>query len=382
MISELLPFTYESLKEFIKSKSIDSVFKSFQLEALEFLFQSKFPNSEMESWRKISLRNLDLKKILPTEFSRSDKNQKIDKKFEYYLKHILREYKDNFFALLQFSLSNQIHYFPNLSENLILEDKFDSQHNSFFKMSVISVSKNQTVQIVEKIKPDSSSMSLILPFTYLDIEEDSTVEYTEIDSYGKTDIHIRNIMTEQQKNSHLTLNHFYLSGYKGKTLIENRLLGEHSQMSIVGVGSLNGNEFHDLEFKVNHLASHSQSEIKYRTILNDKSHHIFTGNLNIPKTSKRVIASQVNHNLSLSTKSRAESMPKLEVFAEDVKCSHGATVSEVSGEQLFYLLSRGITETESRRLIIEGFLKEIIDSIKNEDLKINLLNDLTSKLHL
>lgn len=378
-ISELLPFSYQSLREFIKNKSIDSVIKEFQLDALENLFQSKFPNSEMESWRKISFRNLNLKELISNEFIYSDLKQDMNKKLEYYLKHILRLYKDNFFALLQFSLSNQIFYFPNVSENLILENKFDSNKSSFFKMTIISVEKNKSIQITEKIKSQTSELSLVLPFTYLDIEENSKVEFTEIDSYAKTDFHIRNLITEQNKNSSLSINHFYLNGYKGKTLIENRLNGENSEIFIRGVGSLNEFEFHDLEFKINHLASNSYSEIKYRTLVNDKSHHVFTGNLNIPSTSKRVEASQVNHNLSLNKKARAESMPKLEVYAEDVKCSHGATVSEVNDEQLFYLLSRGINQNEAKELIVEGFLKEILDKISDQELKENLLLELIGK---
>ncbi len=378
-ISELLPFSYENLKEFIQNKSIDLVTKEFQLDALELLFQSKFPNSEMESWRKISLRNLNLKELLKNEFSYFNIEQEIDKKFEYYLKHILREYKNDFFALLQFSLSNQISYFPNISENLMIEDKFDSNKNSFFKMTILSVEKNKSLEIIEKIKSQNSDLSLVLPFTYLEIEENSSVEFTEIASFGKTDIHVRNLFTEQNKNSSLKLNHYYLSGYKGKTLIENRLKGENSEISVFGVGSLNGSEFHDLEFKENHLASQTNSSIKYRTLVNDKSHHIFTGNLHIPSESKKVEASQVNHNLSLNKKARAESMPKLEVFSEDVKCSHGATVSEVNDEQLFYLLSRGINQNEAKELIIEGFIKEILDKISDEELKEVILLELIGK---
>jgi hypothetical protein len=78
---------------------------------------------------------------------------------------------------------------------------------------------------------------------------------------------------------------------------------------------------------------------------------------------------------------RAESMPKLEVFADDVKCSHGATVGEVNEEQLFYLMSRGLTENESRFLIIEGFLKEILDFVTVEEIQNLLITRLTEKLY-
>jgi Fe-S cluster assembly scaffold protein SufB len=83
----------------------------------------------------------------------------------------------------------------------------------------------------------------------------------------------------------------------------------------------------------------------------------------------------------MSRTARAESMPKLEVFADDVKCSHGATVGEVNEEQLFYLMSRGLTENESRFLIIEGFLKEILDFVTVEEIQNLLITRLTEKLY-
>ena len=83
----------------------------------------------------------------------------------------------------------------------------------------------------------------------------------------------------------------------------------------------------------------------------------------------------------MSRTARAESMPKLEVFADDVKCSHGATVGEVNAEQLFYLMSRGLTENESRFLIIEGFLKEILDFVTVEEIQNLLITRLTEKLY-
>ncbi|HNN82245.1 MAG TPA: SufD family Fe-S cluster assembly protein, partial [Leptospiraceae bacterium] len=94
-----------------------------------------------------------------------------------------------------------------------------------------------------------------------------------------------------------------------------------------------------------------------------------------------VTASQIDNNLTMARTARAESMPKLEVFADDVKCSHGATVGEVNEDQLFYLMSRGLTENESRFLIIEGFLKEILDLVDKEEIQSYLVSRLTKKLY-
>jgi hypothetical protein len=136
----------------------------------------------------------------------------------------------------------------------------------------------------------------------------------------------------------------------------------------------------DIEVSLNHLDSYTSSSIKLKTVMKDKSHHIFTGNLNIPRTSLHVTASQLNNNLVLDKTSRAESMPKLEVFADDVKCSHGATMSEINEDQLFYLMSRGLTLSDSRHLIVEGFITEILDKLKSNTISQDLKDKFLRKI--
>ncbi|MBP9887303.1 MAG: SufD family Fe-S cluster assembly protein, partial [Leptospiraceae bacterium] len=221
----------------------------------------------------------------------------------------------------------------------------------------------------------------INPVSYLDLEESGKSIFISIEDFQNSAFHFRNIFSNQNRDSELQLFHFNLGGYKGKTLVKNDLSGENANLKAVGATTLSKREIQDIEFTISHFASRTDSNLRFKTVVKDKSHHIFTGNLFIPKASFHVTASQVNNNLTMTRTARAESMPKLEVFADDVKCSHGATVGEVNEEQLFYLMSRGLTENEARFLIIEGFLKEVLDFVTLEEVQNLLISRLTEKLY-
>lgn len=377
--TEVLPYDFTYLKNKISETKLPDNLKKFKLDSLESLFQSEYPNSNMEEWRKLSLKNLSLKDLLQKEIildSQFTKSQDSLKQ----LNSILEVYKNNFFALLHFSLSSNFN-FISLDSNSKLTHQFVPQNKTFFCTNIYSVSKNTSAQFIENFTiTQSEDIRLFLPFTIIFLEPNSKLDFTTLDEYSNSDIHVRYLHTVQEANTSLNLNSFFLKGYKGKTFINSFLNGSNSNLNINGATSLFQREIHDIETKITHNASHTDSSILYRTVVADKSHHIFTGNLHIPSSSRKVNASQVNHNLSLSKTARAESTPKLEVFADDVKCSHGATVSEVNADQLFYLQSRGMPEKEARFLIIEGFLKEILDKIQEENLRDTILKNFLNKI--
>ncbi|MBK7055708.1 MAG: Fe-S cluster assembly protein SufD [Leptospiraceae bacterium] len=242
--------------------------------------------------------------------------------------------------------------------------------------------KFSNASIYEKMNSlPAEDFNLINPLSYIEMENGAKSTFVTIEDFKDSTFHFRNLITNQGLDSELKLYHFNLGGYKGKTLVVNDLNGENANIKAIGATTLSKREFQDIEFTISHFASRTDSNLKFKTVVKDKSHHIFTGNLFIPKASFHVTASQVNNNLTMSRTARAESMPKLEVFADDVKCSHGATVGEVNAEQLFYLMSRGLTENESRFLIIEGFLKEILDFVTVEEIQNLLITRLTEKLY-
>lgn len=371
-------------------------------QAFQLLEKASFPNTRLESWRKINLSNFSLEtllsveqkiatysintdEILSNEFSNLENGDQVyvEKTFL----NLLERNKNNYFALLNMSFFD-IGIFSKVPKNSSIETaiqlniNFPKEEKSFLPLIFWKIESNTNTQIYETINSiPAEDFNLINPLSNIELEENAKVSFLSIEDFQTSTFHFRNNFTNQGKFSELKFFHFYLNGYKGKTLINHDLSGEGANLLSLGAATLNKREMQDIEFNISHLSSRTDSELKMKVVVKDKAHHIFTGNLLIPKTSLHVTASQINNNLTMSRTARAESMPKLEVFADDVKCSHGATVGEVNEDQLFYLMSRGLTENEARFLIIEGFLKEILDTVGKEEIQNFLVDRFTQKIY-
>jgi len=209
------------------------------------------------------------------------------------------------------------------------------------------------------------------------LKEGSSLDILVEEEYDENLFHFRFIYSFQEKESNLNIHSFPRGGYRGKQFYLPELNGMGSTYKLMGVSSLVNRELLDIDAKVTHLADHTTSKISYKAIVNDRSHHIFTGNLAIPSNVKKVSAHQESHNLSLNKKARAEANPKLEVMAEDVSCTHGATVGDIDEEQLFYLLSRGLTPSEAKSLLVAAFYEETVSKIPfPETVKLNISNNI------
>ena len=398
-----------------KNTTMDTKFESFlsileepdwmielRKSAFTLLKEISLPDSKLESWRKVNLSNFSLDSLLSTnrkicsfsintdliaanEFASVDSFDKVY--IENTFKTLIEKNKANFFALLNLSffeigILSKVPANTNIVEPILLNVNYPHGESSFSPLLIWKLEKNSNSSIYEKMNSlPSEEFNLINPLSYIEMENGAKSTFVTIEDFQDSTFHFRNLITNQGLDSELKLYHFNLGGYKGKTLVVNDLNGENANIKAIGATTLSKREFQDIEFTISHFASRTDSNLKFKTVVKDKSHHIFTGNLYIPKASFHVTASQVNNNLTMSRTARAESMPKLEVFADDVKCSHGATVGEVNAEQLFYLMSRGLTENESRFLIIEGFLKEILDLVTVEEIQNLLITRLTEKLY-
>ncbi|MBP9164931.1 MAG: Fe-S cluster assembly protein SufD [Leptospiraceae bacterium] len=370
--------------------------------AFTLLKETSLPDSKQESWRKVNLSNFSLDSLLSTnrkicsfsinmdliaanEFASVDSFDKVY--IESSFKKLLEKNKANFFALLNLSffdigILTKVPANSSIAEPIQLNVNYPQGESSFCPLLIWKLEKFSNASIYEKMNSlPAEDFNLINPLSYIEMENGAKSTFVTIEDFKDSTFHFRNLITNQGLDSELKLYHFNLGGYKGKTLVVNDLNGENANIKAIGATTLSKREFQDIEFTISHFASRTDSNLKFKTVVKDKSHHIFTGNLYIPKASFHVTASQVNNNLTMSRTARAESMPKLEVFADDVKCSHGATVGEVNAEQLFYLMSRGLTENESRFLIIEGFLKEILDFVTVEEIQNLLITRLTEKLY-
>jgi len=152
--------------------------------------------------------------------------------------------------------------------------------------------------------------------------------------------------------------------------------GSHAQIN--GLSVTKDNQHHDKHIIVNHSNSECQSDQLFKFVLSGDASGVFNGKVVVGEDTKSTNANQSNKNLVLSPSAVMNANPQLEIYAEDVKCSHGSTTGQIDAEALFYLRSRGLSHDEANRLILNGFISDILEKINNEEIKL-YINDAVSK---
>ena len=147
------------------------------------------------------------------------------------------------------------------------------------------------------------------------------------------------------------------------------MMGAHSSARLNGVNILDGSELGDTTITIEHQAPHCQSFQNYRNVVDDKSTAVFQGKVHVHQIAQKTDGYQMAKSLLLSGQATVNTKPELEIYADDVKCSHGATTGRLDNEALFYLQSRGIPEKESRNLLIQAFVNEVIEEVSNDDVQ-------------
>lgn len=141
------------------------------------------------------------------------------------------------------------------------------------------------------------------------------------------------------------------------------LAGENAEADLSGLWFLDGSKETHTNVSIEHLEPHTRSLQLFKGVLDDKALSSFQGKITVRKKAQKTQAYQLNNNLILSSSAQANSKPNLEIFADDVKASHGATVGQLDQEQLFYLKTRGMSESAAQGLLIRGFCEEVIDKV-------------------
>jgi Fe-S cluster assembly protein SufD len=145
------------------------------------------------------------------------------------------------------------------------------------------------------------------------------------------------------------------------------LAGEQAQTAVIGAMLLRGSEHGDTTTRITHQAAHCSSRQIQRTVLNDKARGVFQGKICVAKDAQKSDGYQLSRALLLSDQAEMDAKPELEIYADDVKCSHGCTVGDLDEDAMFYLRTRGLDEGQARALLIEAFVAEMLDEVQVEE---------------
>ena len=166
---------------------------------------------------------------------------------------------------------------------------------------------------------------------------------------------------QQGRHANVATHSLLLSGALVRNNVHPVLAGEGSECLINGLFMANGRQHMDNYMLVEHASPHCDSRQFYNGILNGQSHGVFHGRIIVHKDAQKTDAKQTNRNLLLSDDAQIDTKPQLEIYADDVKCTHGATIGQVAEEALFYLRSRGLDESSARHLLLLAFANECLD---------------------
>lgn len=195
------------------------------------------------------------------------------------------------------------------------------------------------------------------------IEEGSEVHYTQIACDAQDIWHFDALRATLKRDSRLQT----IAVTDGSATVRNdykvSLAGENAEALLNGVSMLNGNREAHTHVLVDHQAPHCRSMQLFKVALNDVSRSSFEGKILVRQLAQKTEAFQLNNNLLLSDKANAASKPNLEIFADDVKASHGATIGQLDEEQIFYMKTRGLHEAEAKNFLVYGFCQEVTDKI-------------------
>ena len=199
-------------------------------------------------------------------------------------------------------------------------------------------------------------------------------DVAEAFNYGVTEVSVG-------RGSYYNATNINLGGAIARHDIDLKFTAEGGEAHVDGLYMLNGSQHSDTHSVIDHLVPNCTSGQNYKGVLNDKSRAVFNGIVFVRENAHGTDAQQSNKNLLLSNDARVDTKPQLEIFNDDVKCSHGATVGQLEEEELFYLLTRGLPENLARNLLTYGFAEEIINKIDVEAIKADLDSSVLNRLN-
>jgi Fe-S cluster assembly protein SufD len=194
--------------------------------------------------------------------------------------------------------------------------------------------------------------------------ENSTVSHYMIEREHTEAFNVSTLRIQQERSSNVASHSVLLGGGLVRNNVHPVLAGEGGECLINGLFVGNGRQHLDNYMYVEHASPHSSSRQFYNGILDGHAHGVFHGRIVVHKNAQKTDAKQTNRNLLLSDDAQIDTKPQLEIYADDVKCTHGATIGQIEENALFYLRSRGIDETLARRLLLSAFANECLERMQ------------------
>ena len=237
--------------------------------------------------------------------------------------------------------------------------------------------ENSEAEINEFFFSNNKSLYWNNVHNFISLNEKSKLNHNKIQIESENAVHTSSSYVKCDDSSQYKKFIYSVGGIMSRIEVMSSINAKNVDFNIKGLYLAKKKRHHDITTLMQHKYPESKSNQHIKGILEKESTGVFQGKVIVAKDAQKTDAFQFNQNLLLAESAEVNAKPELEIYADDVKCSHGATTGELDEEMLFYLRSRGLNISEAKKILIEGFINELFDSIENEELRKNLL--ITSK---
>jgi len=276
----------------------------------------------------------------------------------------------------------------SVEKNTVLESPieilfFSTTENNFSQYrNLISVGDNTEVKFVERIQTLNDSTSMVNHFTQIHCAKNTKVEYNKIQNNTPESRLIDTVNVYQEQDSTCDINTLIFGGSFTRNNLNFEQNGSNCESNMNGISILDDKQLADNHTFVDHKSAHCRSNEMYKGVYLGHSKGVFNGKIMVRPDAQKIDAFQSNNNLLLSDHSSIDSKPQLEIYADDVKCSHGCTIGQLDEDALFYMRSRGIGIEEAKAVLTYAFASEAIENISVEEVKLLAQKLLAKKLNV
>jgi Fe-S cluster assembly protein SufD len=262
----------------------------------------------------------------------------------------------------------------HVPKNVVLEKplyvQVTSNGGSLFWRMVVIAEEGSRFSLIEDLSSASpETVAYTNAVVELFVEPAAKIEYVSLQNLSQETWHFGRHKAWLERDSELD---WVIGGFgskRGKVWIENDLAGPGATSRVTGAYFADGDQHLDYDTFQEHIAPNTESDFAFKGALRERASAVWRGMIRVEEDAQKTNAYQENRNLLLSDEAHADSIPGLEIMANDVRCTHGATLGKVSREELFYLMARGLSRAEAERLIVRGFFQDVLDRIELEPVR-------------
>ena len=434
----LTGFTRESLDALIASCNEPAWMHDRRLEAWRVLQDTPYPTTSDEPWRRTDIRSLKLGEFnalcgeggaspaykgIPVEWKRSLQfmmdvsgvllsadgavagykvseeiksggviftdmdtalREHADLLEQYFMVQAIK-FSDDYFAALHgaFWRGGTFLYVPRGVEVKLPLRSFTwlSRHNSAAPHTLVILERGSRAVLIDEFgSPRQGGPAFNAGAVELFLNDGAQLDYVGIQDWGRSVWNFTNERALVYRDATLHWIVGELGSKLTKTFLDAQLVGQGSTALLSGVFFADGDQHLDLDTEQNHVAPNAKSDLLYKGALKGSARTVWQGMIRVDEGAQKTDGYQANRNLLLSDQARADSIPGLEINADDVRCTHGTTVSRIDEEELFYLMSRGIDRLESEVLLVNAFFTPVLDRIPLSSVRERLKKEIAKKM--